>query len=290
MSKTDKPKSWRDVLPVHPAADLFPMMSPDELKALGDDIKKYGLCVVVTLWQAEVGAPVQLIDGRNRLDASEAAGISVLNRQGDELDCRLCNWARPGSDPYELVLTLNMHRRHLTPEQKRDVIAKLIKAQPEKSNRQIAKLVKADDKTVGAVRAKLEARAEIPHVSTTTDTKGRKQPTRKTRRSDFSAAKERKAAATAAADRAEERSQQAKRIEKCVQNAAHAVETEQSDIERVLPDADRLVVEILERDKIVPGYAKAVMVGIAARLEVSGYPDMPDMLRRKPTIAPDVRT
>ena len=25
---------------VHPAADLFPMMSPDELKALGEDIKK----------------------------------------------------------------------------------------------------------------------------------------------------------------------------------------------------------------------------------------------------------
>ena len=27
------PKSWRDVLPIHPAADLFPLMSPDELTA-----------------------------------------------------------------------------------------------------------------------------------------------------------------------------------------------------------------------------------------------------------------
>ena len=27
------PKSWRDVLPVHPAADLFPLMAPDELKS-----------------------------------------------------------------------------------------------------------------------------------------------------------------------------------------------------------------------------------------------------------------
>jgi hypothetical protein len=26
-------KSWRDILPVHPAADLFPMMSRDELRA-----------------------------------------------------------------------------------------------------------------------------------------------------------------------------------------------------------------------------------------------------------------
>jgi hypothetical protein len=31
--------SWRDILPVHPAADLFPMMTPDEITALGEDIK-----------------------------------------------------------------------------------------------------------------------------------------------------------------------------------------------------------------------------------------------------------
>ena len=31
------------MIKVHPAADLFPMMTPDELKALGEDIKKNGL-------------------------------------------------------------------------------------------------------------------------------------------------------------------------------------------------------------------------------------------------------
>ena len=35
-------KSWRDVYEVHPAAELFPMMSTEELKALGEDIKKNG--------------------------------------------------------------------------------------------------------------------------------------------------------------------------------------------------------------------------------------------------------
>jgi hypothetical protein len=34
--------SWRDHIKVHPAADLFPMMSDDELKALGEDIKENG--------------------------------------------------------------------------------------------------------------------------------------------------------------------------------------------------------------------------------------------------------
>ena len=40
---TKKAQSWRDVIPVHPAAGLFPMMAPDELKALGEDIKRTGL-------------------------------------------------------------------------------------------------------------------------------------------------------------------------------------------------------------------------------------------------------
>ena len=36
-------KSWRDILPVHEACDLFPLMSKDELQDLANDIKKNGL-------------------------------------------------------------------------------------------------------------------------------------------------------------------------------------------------------------------------------------------------------
>ena len=35
--------TWRDHLKVHPAADLFPMMSEDELRELGEDIRANGL-------------------------------------------------------------------------------------------------------------------------------------------------------------------------------------------------------------------------------------------------------
>jgi hypothetical protein len=39
MSTKTKPSPcWRDTLPIHPAAELFPRMSPDELQALGDDV------------------------------------------------------------------------------------------------------------------------------------------------------------------------------------------------------------------------------------------------------------
>ena len=70
---TIKPKSWRDVLPVHPAADMFPLMERDELLALGQDIKKNGLKQWIVTWTEDFdGRNVYLLDGRNRLDAMEA--------------------------------------------------------------------------------------------------------------------------------------------------------------------------------------------------------------------------
>ena len=64
-------------------------------------------------------------------------------------------------DPYAYVISANIHRRHLTAEQKRELIAKLIKATPEKSDRQIAETVKASPTTVGTVRAGMEAKGEV---------------------------------------------------------------------------------------------------------------------------------
>jgi hypothetical protein len=44
------PKSWRDGLPIHPAADLFPRMSADEVRALSEEIKKSGPKSPIVLW------------------------------------------------------------------------------------------------------------------------------------------------------------------------------------------------------------------------------------------------
>jgi integrase len=40
---TRSQKSWREVIKIHPAADLFPLMSPEELRVLGNDIKANGM-------------------------------------------------------------------------------------------------------------------------------------------------------------------------------------------------------------------------------------------------------
>jgi len=176
---TEQPKSWRDVVEVHPAANLFPPMTPDELNVLAEDIKKNGLKTPVTLLKQGSDRHL-LLDGRNRLDAMEAGGVQILARKG-KFGHR---WLRrptevKGVDPYAYVISANLHRRHFTGEQKRQLIATVLKAQPSKSNRQVAKTVGVSHPHVATVRAKLEKSGDVETVTTSIDTKGRAQPARK---------------------------------------------------------------------------------------------------------------
>ena len=162
-----KPTSnWHDVIPVHPAADLFPMMGPEDLQALADDIRANGLLQPIVFYER------RLLDGRNRLDALELAGFRFGVTKDFEVGCfdpddkwvELPTEFLHDIDPAAFVISVNIRRRHLTAEQKRDLIAKLIKANPERSDRATAKLAQADNKTVAAVREKLEATEEIPQL------------------------------------------------------------------------------------------------------------------------------
>jgi ParB-like nuclease domain len=153
-------------IPFHPLASLFPLMENAELDALIADIKKNGQREPIVLYQGKI------LDGRNRYRACLAAGVGL----------KLCKHEDNSpyiGDPVAYVISKNIHRRHLTGEQKRDLIAKLLKATPEKSDRQIAETVKASPTFVGKVRAEKEATGDVSTVDTRTDTRGRKQPARK---------------------------------------------------------------------------------------------------------------
>jgi hypothetical protein len=151
--------------PPHPAAGLFPMMAGAELAELAEDIKAKGLLHDVVVYKAKV------LDGRNRQAACKIAGVMPRYRWITDEDLN--------GSPLDFVLSCNLHRRHLTTEQKRQVIAAVLKADPSRSNRQVAGKVGVNHETVGTVREDLEGRGEIRHVETTTDTKGRKQPVKK---------------------------------------------------------------------------------------------------------------
>jgi hypothetical protein len=147
--------------PEHEAAGLFPMMTPCELDALAEDIRTNGLAEDIIIFKGK------LLDGRNRLKACALAGVRPRFEwlhDGDEIE------------PVAYVLSKNLHRRHLTPEQRRRVIAAVLKQDPKRSDRRVAEETKTDHKTVGKVREQLEGRGEIPHVDKRSDSKGREQP------------------------------------------------------------------------------------------------------------------
>jgi hypothetical protein len=174
---------------------MFPIISPDEQKVLGADIRKNGQRVAITVWKAQKHSRPVLLDGRNRLDAMEAVGIEIrVDQVGTDLNpsVKLFKHMPPdgmwwpieitelsGGDTDAYVISTNLHRRHLNAEQKRDVIAKMLKATPEKSDRQIAEQIKSNRTTVGQIRKRLETSGDVSIVDTRTDTKGRRQPARK---------------------------------------------------------------------------------------------------------------
>src|SRR5262249_30240461 len=161
-------------------------MPPDELGALGQDITNTGLTSRIVLWQPDSKSPARLLDGISRLDAIEIAtgspvivGAPSIMAGEHFLACDKVIVLDSSVDPYSYVISANMHRRHLTGEQRRHLIVKLLKADPTKSNRQIAKMVKASHPHVAKVREQAEKTGDVETVTTSIDTKGREQPARK---------------------------------------------------------------------------------------------------------------
>src|SRR5215831_4796917 len=109
-------------LEFHPLSHLFPLLEGVEFDELVADIKANGLHEPIVLYDG------MILDGRNRYRACREAGVPVTTVKPDI------------KDPTAYVISANIRRRHLTAEQKRDLIAKLIKAAPEKSDRAIGKM------------------------------------------------------------------------------------------------------------------------------------------------------
>ena len=149
----------------HPIADIFPLMENPEFQNLVADIREHGLIDPITLH-----LDGSILDGRNRYRACIEAGVEPVFE----------TWGGPNGAETSFVISRNIHRRHLTHDQKREMIAALLKATPERSNRQIARDVKVDDKTVGTVRKAMEATAEIPQLDKTTGEDGKARPAKRT--------------------------------------------------------------------------------------------------------------
>lgn len=94
----------------HPIANIFPMMSPEEFAELRKDIQQNGQLEPVWLH-----ADGRIIDGRNRYKACMELGITPKYR----------TWDGSGSLT-QFVVSLNLHRRHLSAEQRAAVAVKML--------------------------------------------------------------------------------------------------------------------------------------------------------------------
>ena len=92
-----------DAVAFHPISDIFPMLPDDALQELADDIQKHGLLMPILLFENKV------LDGRNRARACEMVRVSaryeLFHSESTE-------------DAVNYVLSTNLHRRHLTDQQK----------------------------------------------------------------------------------------------------------------------------------------------------------------------------
>ena len=104
----------------HEVANIFPLMQGDEFDALKADIAANGLREPV--WLHSDG---RIIDGRNRYRACRDLGVEPMYRTWDG-----------GGSLVSFVVSLNLHRRHLTESQRAMIAAKLAtmgEGRPEKT-------------------------------------------------------------------------------------------------------------------------------------------------------------
>ena len=110
-------------IPAHPYAKLFPMLSDADGAGLRLDLSENGQRERIILLDG------MILDGRNRQRQLEALGLvdGTVPPDGDDLwisRYRRFNPAQDG-DPLAFVLSLNLHRRHLSESQRAMVAADL---------------------------------------------------------------------------------------------------------------------------------------------------------------------
>jgi ParB-like nuclease domain len=122
-NRTQAASRWRERYRVHPAADVFPMMSDEELQALGGDILANGLRSPILLLEDGADERFMVADGRNRLEAMERVGI--CDAEHLKWNCEVTY-----GDVFTRVISQNINRRHMTKRQIADALVALAKMKP----------------------------------------------------------------------------------------------------------------------------------------------------------------
>ncbi len=131
---------------------IMPPLSADEYEALKADIAARGVQVPVEYDEHGV-----VLDGHHRIQICEELGLTTWPR--------LIRYGLTDDEKRRHARRLNLDRRHLNAEQKRELIADDLRERPDESDRAIAASLGVHHNTVGAVRDGLESTGEISQLS-----------------------------------------------------------------------------------------------------------------------------
>jgi hypothetical protein len=106
----------------HQLANLFPVMTEEEIADLASDITKNGLEDPIVLFEDKV------LDGRNRLLAMELANLPLREEcfvHFRNIKDPKCSWGDCADSPLAWIVSKNLHRRHLTTSQRATVAVEM---------------------------------------------------------------------------------------------------------------------------------------------------------------------
>jgi len=134
-----------ELLEQHPIGQILPPMSPEEHSSLRNDLVVHGLRVPIVRYEGKI------LDGWHRYQLCLEEKIEP---QFEEY---------VGPDPFGLVRSLNMSRRHLTLEQKKEVAHHIFHREQGRSDRSIAEEIGLSHPTVAKIRQEVESNGKNYH-------------------------------------------------------------------------------------------------------------------------------
>jgi len=145
-----------------PLFQFLPGLSDEEYRSLEDSIREHGIQVPILVDESK-----SVIDGHHRKEIADRLGIECPRRFALDLT---------DEQKRTLALSLNLDRRHLSREQRRELVAASLTADPQLSNREHARRTGANHETVAAIREPLVATGGIRQLDRTTGADGRERP------------------------------------------------------------------------------------------------------------------
>lgn len=142
---------------------VMPPLSAEEYAELKEDIRRRGVMVPI-----EYDENGNVLDGHHRLQICTELGITDFPKV-----------IRAGMTEEEKRMharKLNMARRHLNQEQRRELIREQLQETPEKSDRQIATLLGTSQPTVSKQRQDMEKSGELKRFISSIGADGKERP------------------------------------------------------------------------------------------------------------------